>query len=133
MTSTYWKNHIMNDVYKREGAEFWIGLSSSEPTVAGSGVTEPSGSVGYRRVQIPRFSNPSNGRLSNADSITFPKSTGVWFPDSAKAAYWVLFDGQGAGAHVLCWGNLITQIAVLSYSTVTIPGGTVRISCSDPS
>lgn len=133
MTSTYWKNHIMNDVYKKAGAEFWIGLSSSEPTVAGDGVTEPAESAGYHRVQITRFSNPSNGGISNLDSITFPKSRDVWFPDSSKAAYWVIFDSQDAGAHVLCWGNLITQLAVLSYSTVTIPGGAVRISCSDPS
>jgi len=131
MNTTYWRNKVMNSVYQAaSGNTFYIGLSSSTPTAAGGNVTEPSGN-GYARVQISGFSSASDGSVHNTSDIVFPLSTGTWFPADRLATHWVVFDGAGAGAHVLSAGTLEVPIGIWKNTTVTIGSGKVVITLTD--
>lgn len=131
MNTTYWRNKVMDSVYQAaSGNEFYIGLSSSAPTDAGGNVTEPSGN-GYARVKINAFTAASDGSVHNAADIVFPVSTGTWFPADRLATHWVVFDGSGAGAHVLSSGTLEVPIGIWKNTTVTIATGKVVITLMD--
>lgn len=84
MNTTYWLNNIMSTMYTNNATGFYVGLSSSEPTVAGAGFTEPSGG-NYSRVKIASFTAPTNGVVKNGAAITFPQSSQTWFESDAKA------------------------------------------------
>lgn len=131
MNTTYWRNTVLDSVYQSaSGNTFYIGLSSTTPTDAGGNVTEPSGNA-YARVQISGFSIAANGSTQNTASITFPTSTGTWFPLNAPATHWVMFDGAGNGAHLLSSGTLEEPISILKNTTVTIASGKVVITLTD--
>ena len=131
MNSVYWKNKILNDMFRSSGITFWLGLSSSVPASGGGNVSEPDWSTGYHRAEVNGFAAASNGSIANRYSIAFPKSATEWFTSDEKATCWVLFDGPAANAHVLCSGMLETPIEVLNYTTVTLGAGTIRMSIGD--
>lgn len=130
MNSTHWLNTIMSTMYTNGTNGFYIGLSSTLPNAAGSGVHEPSG-FNYARVQITAFTEPVNGMVKNVSELQFPRSTGVWFDSDAKAAYWVLFDGAGTNAHVLSSGALDEAKTVESNTMITIAPETLSITLTD--
>ena len=131
MNTTYWRNKIMDDMYQAaSGNQFYIGLSSSAPSVAGGNVTEPSGN-GYTRVKISAFTAANDGSIQNTADIVFPESTGTWFPADRLATHWVMFDGAGAGAHVLSSGTLEEPIGIWRNTIVTIAAGKVVITLAD--
>ena len=131
MNTTYWRNTVLDSVYQASsGNTFYIGLSSTTPTDAGGNVTEPSGNA-YARVQISGFSTAASSSIHNTAAIVFPTSTGTWFPLNAPATHWVMFDGAGAGAHVLSSGTLEEPISILKNTTVTIASGKVVITLTD--
>lgn len=131
MNTTFWRNKIMDSVYQAaSGNQFYIGLSSSTPTDAGTNVTEPAGN-GYARVRISAFTQAANGAISNASDIVFPVSTGTWFPETRLATHWVMFDGTGANAHVLSSGTLEEPIGIWKNTTITIETGKVVITLND--
>lgn len=131
MNSLYWKNKILNDMFRSSGITFWLGLSSSVPATAGGNVSEPDAAAGYRRIEVNGFAAASGGAIANRYSLAFPKSTAEWFTSDNKAVCWVLFDGSDSNAHVLCSGMLETPIEVLNYTTVTLGAGTIRMSIGD--
>jgi len=130
MNTTYWRNKIMDDMYGAAANQFWVGLSSSEPTPQGGNVTEPVGN-GYARVRIPVFTAAVDGTVKNADDIVFPISTGTWFPADSLATHWVVFDGNGANAHVLSSGTLEVAIGIWKNTVVTIEANKVVITLMD--
>lgn len=131
MNTVFWINKIMSEMYTNGTTQFWVGLSSSEPAADGSNVTEPAGSD-YARVQLTAFSEPQDGYIYNVDNVEFAKSTTDWFPDSsAKAAYWVLFDGAGTDANVLSAGELEKSKTIESDVRVTLAAETLGITLLD--
>ena len=131
MNTTYWRNRVMDSVYQASsGNNFYLGLSSTTPTDAGSNVTEPSGN-GYARVKISAFSASESGSVHNTSDIVFPLSTGTWFPVEHLATHWVIFDGSGSGAHVLSFGTLEEPIGIWKNTVVTIGAGKVVITLTD--
>lgn len=131
MNTVFWINKIMNEMYTNGTTEFWVGLSSTEPASDGSNVTEPTGDD-YVRVQLTAFSEPLDGYIYNVDNVEFAKSTTDWFPaPNAKAAYWVLFDGAGAGANVLSAGELEKPKIIESDVRVTLAAETLGITLLD--
>ena len=131
MNSTYWINQILSTTFPASGATgFYLGLSSTQPTAAGGNVSEPSGN-NYSRVQITAFTAPAGGMVKNKNAVSFPQSTGIWFPATARAAYWVLFDGAGNSAHVLASGAITEPLAVWSNAVVTIAEETISFSLTD--
>lgn len=130
MNTTYWRNKIMNDMYRSGDNEFWIGLSSTEPTVGGGNVTEPIGN-GYSRVQITSFTQAEMGIIKNTDDIVFPTSEGTWFPADHLATHWVLFDGDDDSANVLSSGTLEVPIGIWANTIVRIGEERVIITLID--
>ncbi len=130
MNSTHWLNKIMDTMYTSNTAEFYIGLSSTAPAKDGSGVTEPTGG-NYARVRVTAFTAPDNGMVKNTSALEFPRSTAVWFESTAKATYWVLFDGAGTDAKVLSSGNLDEAKTIESNTVITIAAETLSITLTD--
>ena len=91
MNTTYFKNVIMGNVFRTATGTalpttYYIGLSSTAPTLEGGNVTEPSGSgTGYARVQLNSLTSPTDGVINNSAAISFPESISDWFPASAPA------------------------------------------------
>lgn len=127
MNSTYWLNEIMNVMYVDSAREFYLGLSSTLPNKDGSNVSEPS-ATSYARVKINAFTDAVDGTVYNTETLTFPKSTEVWFPSDAKAAYWVLFDGEGS---FLSAGELNEPKTIESSTTLSIEAETLGITLTD--
>lgn len=130
MNTTYWLNNIMSTMYTNNATGFYVGLSSSAPSVAGTGFTEPSGG-NYSRVKVASFTAPTNGVVKNSAAITFPQSSQTWFESDAKAAYWLLFDGSGASAKLLSWGALDEPKTIESNTTITIAANTLSVTLTD--
>jgi hypothetical protein len=128
MNSKYWLNKIMDLAY-HSSTEFWLGLSSTEPTVYGTNISEPVGG-GYSRVQITSFSPSMDGCIYNTEQIHFPVSTGVWFGSENKASYWVLFDGNLAVSHMLSYGLLDNPTVIENNTMVSISYGMLKIMLS---
>ena len=84
MNTTYWLNKIMDTMYTSASSEFWVGLSSTLPNQAGTGVSEPSGG-NYARVQLTEFTSPVDGTIKNVSALEFNRSTSVWFDSDHKA------------------------------------------------
>lgn len=130
MNSTYWLNRIMSTMYTNGTDEFWVGLSSTKPNANGTGVSEPTGGA-YTRVKITAFTAPSNGTVKNTTAIEFPRSTAVWFESTAKAKYWVLFDGNSSSAHLLSSGELDEAKTIESNTSITIAANTLSVTLTD--
>ena len=127
MNSTYWLNTIMDAMYVNSAGEFYLGLSSTLPNKDGSNVSEPAG-ASYARVKINSFTAAVDGTVYNTETLTFPKSTEIWFPSDAKAAYWVLFDGAG---NFLSAGELNEPKTIESSTTLSIEAETLGITLMD--
>lgn len=130
MNSTYWLNKVMDTMYTSGTDTFYVGLSNTMPTAGGTGVSEPTGN-NYARVLITAFTAPVNGMVKNVAAIEFPRSTGVWFEATAKANYWVLFDGAGADANVLSSGALDEAKTIESNTLITIAAETLSVTLTD--
>lgn len=99
---------------------------------------EPSGN-GYIRKRI-YFAAPTDetavtddihtATVTNSAAVSFPRSTGVWFPASDPACYWALFTAETGGDMVLC-SPILMPVAVLSMSTVVIPAGAATLCITD--
>lgn len=130
MNSTHWLNKIMDTMYTSNTDEFYIGLSSTAPAKDGTGVTEPTGG-NYGRVKVTAFTAPVDGMVKNTEALEFPRSTAVWFESTAKATYWVLFDGAGTDANVLSSGNLDEAKTIETNTVITIAAETLSITLTD--
>ena len=132
MNSTYWLDKAADILFRSGSVSFYIGLSSTKPNADGTGITEPSGG-GYQRVKIEAFSAPSSGSVSNVGGISFPTSTTEWFPVGRPATHWVVFDGSGSDAKMLCCGALSTSIIVSVDTVVQIGESRIEITLMDVS
>ena len=129
MNSTYWLNEIMRSMYTVDHT-FYLGLSSTQPSTSGTGISEPTGN-NYARVLVDCFSEPELGVVKNTNELSFPKSTGIWFDSSNRARYWVLFDGDSSDAHFLSSGLLDEAKIVEGNTKIVIAANTLSISISD--
>ena len=130
MNTTYWLNKIMKTQFVDNTPSLFIGLSSSAPSKDGTGYAEPT-QYGYARAPIGTLTAPENGTVTNENTISFQQSSGVWFPDEAKAKYWLLFDGSGANANLLSYGALASEQAIGNKAIAIIPAGGLAFSLSD--
>lgn len=136
MNTNYFKNVIMGNVFRTSTgtalpSSYYIGLSSTEPTAEGGNVTEPSGTgTGYTRVQLTSLTAPSDGVINNASVISFPESTTDWFPSSAPAQYYVIFDAQ-SGGNLLMYNQLTTSRIIETNTIATIKANSLYLQLTD--
>jgi hypothetical protein len=136
MNTTYFKNIIMGNVFRTSTGTalpttYYIGLSSTAPNADGGNVTEPSGSgSGYRRVQLTSLTTPTDGVINNSAAISFPESTSDWFPASAPAQYYVVYDAQ-TGGNLLMYNQLTTSRIIETNTIATIKANSLYLQLTD--
>lgn len=112
-------------------ATFYIGLSSTAPTVSGGvlgSITEPS-TGGYARASVANTDAKwtiTDGVATNDDDISFPEATGDW---NVTPAYFVVFTAATGGTAL--WSGTLTN-ATPAYTgvTVTLDAGSIHIQAA---
>lgn len=133
MNTEYFMNQIMGNVFGTKTSptlpsKYYIGLSKTEPTVAGVCTGEPSTSgTGYSRVLLNNLSAPSKGIIKNTSAISFNESILDW----GVMKYYVVYDAQ-SGGNLLFFGDLSMQRTVEPNTVVTIKTGELSIELSNP-
>lgn len=133
MTTTYFRNIIAGNVFNVGSqpefpAEYYIGLSSTEPNESGLNSTEPDTSgTGYTRVKLDHLSNPENGVIKNQSDISFVKAETDWFPSGSPATHYVIFDALSNG-NLVIYGELKKPRTIESDTYISFPAGELTIS-----
>ena len=130
MNSLYWRNKIMRTMYTNNTDPFYIGLSSLKPDTDANKAYEPTGG-GYKRVKVGPFTEPENGRVSLSDAVEFWRNTTPRYEHPVKACYWVLFDGDGADAHILSYGELDEPKCIETNTIILIGAQSIVVTLSD--
>jgi hypothetical protein len=130
LTTTYFKNKILQDTFKA-GAGLYVGLSSTAPNAGGGNVTEPPRTgTGYARVALNSFSAPASGATANAAALNFNESLTDWFPANAPATHYVLFDAA-TGGNVLLSGSLETSRIIQAQTAAVFKTGSLTFRLED--
>ena len=132
MTTTYFLNRIMGNVFKTETSpalpeKVYLGLSTSAPDIDGSGVTEPLVSAGYERVELNSLSKPSNGVITNESAISFPESSASW----GTVTHFALYDAPVNG-NLLMFNVLSQARSVESATIVMVKSGSLKLTLANP-
>lgn len=95
--SDYWEDEILDHVFGKgtyTPPTIYVGLSTADPTDAGTGVSEPSAGS-YARVETASadWTLSAGGVIENAVDIEFPAPTGNW----GTLTHGVLFDAASGG------------------------------------
>ena len=131
MTSTYFLNCIMGNVFNTKlnpelPEKVYLGLSSTEPNIDGSGVTEPLASAGYSRIELTTLSEPNNGGISNNSDISFPESSESW----GTMTHFVLYDNIVDG-NLLMFEKLSSSRSVEAATIVAIKEGCLKLTLAN--
>lgn len=138
MTTTYFKNLIMGNVFKTKTSPalpsaYYIGLSKTAPNVSGGNVSEPSSSgTGYARVKLDTtiLDVPASGTIKNKAAISFPESVTAWFPSSSPAAYYVIYD-SATGGNLLMYNSLTSTRVIESDTVASIRANSLQLQLTD--
>lgn len=133
MNTNYFLNLVSGNVLRTKTtpaipSKYYIGLSSTEPTIAGGNVTEPASNTGYGRVELTNLSEPTNGVITNSATIDFDESTAAW----GTMTHYVIYDAATDG-NLLMYGRLSTSRTVEAATIMTIKAGSLSISVVNPS
>lgn len=107
---------------------YYVGLSVTTPTNAGTNITEPSGNA-YARVAVTN--NTTNWPVAatrskkNAVAITFPEATGPW----GEVTHYVIYKHatSTSASDFIGWGNLDTAQTVSTGGVVQFPVNALTI------
>lgn len=133
MITTYFLKCISEDIFKHQEMstipyEFYLALSSTEPAIDGTGVTEPTTDTGYARAKIDNSilifgEADDNATVSNHTRIHFPESIKPW----PGMTHYAIFDDETDG-NLLIYGKLDRTMDVPIKTMISIPIGTLKIS-----
>ena len=132
MNTTHFLDRVAGNLFRTQTSpaiptEYYIGLSTTEPTRGGANVTEPLVSAGYSRVLLDSLSAPSEGVVTNSANINFEESTASW----GTIAYFVIYDAEIDG-NLIMYGPLSTPRVVESGTVMTIREGYLKLSAQNP-
>lgn len=131
MNTTYFLNLVAGHIYRSKTdpalpEKLYVGLSSTEPSPDGTGVTEPPASAGYERIQLTSMSEPVDGSVSNTQPIDFPESTDDW----GVMTHFVVYDAP-TGGNLLVYNPLDKNRTVESESIMTFKVGALTLSAEN--
>ena len=137
MNTTYFLNLVAGNIFHPQYTQanpkpaipaYYVGLSSTTPTVGGTNATEPSGN-GYARVAISDadLNVPANGVVTNKNMIAFNDSTGSW----GTLTHYLVFDAA-TGGNLLMYGPLSTSRTVENDTTVALRAGALTLTVANP-
>lgn len=132
MNTTYFLNLVSGNVFRTKTnpaipSKYYIGLSKTAPNLSGGGVSEPTSSAGYARVELINLSAPANGVVKNNANIDFAESTGDW----GTLTHYVIFDAK-TGGNLLMYGLLTAKRTVEASTVMTIKAGGLTLSAINP-
>lgn len=132
MNTTHFLNRVAGNLFRTETTpaipnEYYIGLSTTEPNMSGSNVSEPSSGAGYGRVLLDNLGAPVNGVVTNTANINFEESTASW----GTVTHFVIFDAE-IGGNLLMYGALSTPRVVEAATVMTIRQDYLRLSAQNP-
>lgn len=133
MNTTYFLNLVSGNIFQTKTSpsipsKYYIGLSTTAPTLAGGNVNEPLAASGYARVELTGLSQPSGGVVTNGSAISFNESTASW----GTITHFVIFDAS-TGGNLLMYGTLSTPRSVETATILTIKSGYLSLSAQNPS
>lgn len=133
MLTTYFLKCIAEDIFKHQEMstipyELYIALSSTEPAIDGTGVTEPEAETGYARVYLDNSNlifNTANEEniVTNHTKIYFPESILPW----ENIKYYAIFDAAEEG-NLLMYGTFSESLYVPIKTIVSIPVDALSIN-----
>lgn len=133
MNTTYFLNQIMGNVFGSKKVPalpeaYYLGLSSTDPAVDGTGVTEPERTgTGYARIPLNSLSVPENGQLHNTAILAFPESLASW----GVMTNYVIYDAA-EGGNLLVFDRLSVSRTVEVNTVVAIKPESLSITLSNP-
>lgn len=132
MNTTYFLNCVAGNLFGTDTSPaiptaYYIGLSTTEPTIDGSNVSEPSTGAGYGRVLLENLSAPTNGVVTNTANISFEESTANW----GTITHFVIYDAA-SGGNLLMYGALSTPRVVETSTVMTIRQNYLKLSAQNP-
>lgn len=132
MNTTYFLNMVAGNVMKTKTTpalptKMYLGLSSTVPNLSGGNVTEPSSSAGYKRKELTGLSAPTNGTVTNNQSIDFDESTASW----GTLTHFVIYDAL-TGGNLLMYGALTVSRIVETATIMTIKANSLNLSVVNP-
>lgn len=132
MNTTYFLNLVSGNVFGSQKTpaiptNYYLGLSSTAPSLDGSNVTEPGEGTGYARVQLTSLSVPINGVVTNDAAIDFAESTAEW----GTMTHFVIYDALTEG-NLLMYGELSASRKVEAATIMTIKLGSLNLSVVNP-
>ncbi len=130
-------DHIFTDPTWTPSANLFIGLSSTTPAEAATGITEPSGS-GYTRVTTSAAdwsaaSGTAPAVKTNTATLTFAVASGDWV-SAANLTHFILcnsFTGVTT-ADFIAFGALTTAKPVLNGDTASFAASAITMQLGDP-
>lgn len=134
MNTTYFLNLTAGNIFGTKTnpaipAHYYIGLSTTTPTLTGTNVTEPSAGAGYARVELTNLSQPSGGVVTNEQAINFNESTANW----GTITHFVIYDSDTVGGgNLLMYGALSTPRSVEAATIMTVKQGYLNLSVQNP-
>lgn len=134
MNTTYYLNLVAGNVFGTKAdpaipAKYYLGLSTTVPSVDGSNVHEPSGSAGYARVELTGLTEPTSGVVSNGQAINFNESTGAW----GTVTHFLVYDAEAVNTgNLLMYGELTTPRTVETATIMTIKENFLKLSMQNP-
>lgn len=136
MITIFWANLIQDLVYGRVAtptipATYHLSVSTTTPTVSGTGFTEPSAASAFARVPIIndkiRFTTSSNGTVTNNIELNFNESTANW----GTITHAGLFD-SATGGNLLDFGQLQISRTVESGTVLVVRLNQLQITLGNP-
>ena len=132
MNTTYFINCVAGNVFKTKTtpalpSTYYLGLSKTEPTVAGGNVSEPASGAGYTRMKIENLTTPTEGLITNSQMISFPESTASW----GVITHFVIFDAA-SGGNLLMYGAFADKRTVEDGTVLTIKANHLELSVTQP-
>lgn len=124
--STYAENAILNHVLKvtafAQPTNLYVAISTTDPTVAGTGITEPVGN-GYARVLCNTWKTAAARLISNSGTIAFPEATGAW----GTIGYYATFDAA-TGGNMISYGSLAATKTIGFGDNASFQDGSIAVS-----
>ena len=122
--SNYLENALVNATLRNTAytspATVYVGLFTTDPTDAGSGIEVSGGS--YAR-QSAAFAAPSNGASSTSADVTFPQATANW----GTVTHFGVFDASSAG-NLLYHGALTASKTIETGDVFKISSGNLTVT-----
>lgn len=130
MTTTYFADCVIGNVFKTKTSPalpstYYIGLSTTAPSLDGTGVSEPSDPA-YARVALTSLTAPVGGVIRNDQVISFPDSTEDW----GTITHFVLYDAQ-TGGNLLIYNTVDKPRLIQADSQITFKANGLSLALKD--